>query len=171
MTSVTDKSFPVFVVHFAKLVCLGVLTRKHLIFEVCMCVAVIKDGSIVCFFGYHCMNHENSPELGYPRRILWAKLIFLERPDLLNFAKRQPLVQTLDAFNSSDLGASTAADVGDVLSDPCVSPSLSGDYNFSSTGPGQNCTGYISIPGVFLPFYSFPIFLFLSLFSYSSLSC
>jgi len=122
---------------------LPVLLLAAILGSIC---SVIKDGSIVCFFGYHCMNHENSPELGYPRRILWAKLIFLERPDLLNFAKRQPLVQTLDAFNSSDLGASTAADVGDVLSDPCVSPSLSGDYNFSSTGPGQNCTGYISIP-------------------------
>ena len=106
------------------------------------------------------MNHENTPELGHSRRILWAKLIFLERPDLLNFAKRQPLVQTLDPFTSSDLGASNAADVADVLSDPCVSPSLSGDFNFSSTGPVQNCTRYISIPGVFLPFHSIPILLF-----------
>lgn len=116
-----------------------------------MCVAVIKDGSIVCFFGYPCMNSENSAELGHSRRILWAKLIFLERPDLLNFAKRQPLVQTLDAFNSSDLGASNAADVADILSNPC------GGYNFSSTGPVQNCSQYISIPGVFLPFYPISI--------------
>lgn len=147
-------------IHFAKLVYLGVLTRKHLIFEVCMCVAVIKDGSILCFFGYHCVSHENLSELGHSRRILWAKLIFLERPDLLNFAKRQPLVQTLDAFNSSDLGDANAADVADVLSDPCVSPSLSGNYNLSSTGPVQNCTRYISIPGVFLPFYAISNLLF-----------